>query len=68
MSRMGRYIFEMQEKEKEREALIHNEQPISQEEQDEIDKYNQEITHQPPNQKEYSDEALERARKGIFGG
>jgi len=49
MSRMGRYIFEMQEKEKEREALIHNEQSISQEEQDEIDKYNQEITDQPPN-------------------
>ena len=66
MSRMGRYIFEMQEKEK--EALIHNEQSISQKEQDEIDKYEQKITHQSPNQKEYSDEALERARKGIFGG
>lgn len=40
MSKMGRYIFEIQEKEK--EALIHNEQQISEEEQHQIDQYEQE--------------------------
>ena len=39
MSKMGRYVFEIQEKEK--EALIHNEQQISEEEQAQIDKYQQ---------------------------
>lgn len=43
MSAMGRYFFELQEQEKESElAYIHNLEKVSEEEQYQIDKYEQE--------------------------
>ena len=43
MSAMGRYFFELQEQEIEAaEAYVHNEQQVSEEEQAQIDKFEQE--------------------------